>query len=132
MSAFDILRIAGSALTAQRLRMDVAAGNLANAETTRTAEGGPYVPRSVAFAPVEMGAGAGIEATAIINAGASPRLVYDPAHPDADDDGYVVYPGVDVAAEMTELTVAQKSYQIGITIAEAGKQQARDALELGR
>jgi flagellar basal-body rod protein FlgC len=131
MSIFNTLRIAGSALTAQRLRMDIAAGNLANAETTRTAEGGPYVPRSAVFAPVAMGAGEGVEAAAVV-ASADPRIVYDPEHPDADENGYVAYPGVDVAAEMVDMMAAQRSYQIGVTIAQAAKQQALDAIELGR
>lgn len=135
MSAFETLRIAASGLTAQRLRMDVAASNLANAETTRSAEGGPYRPERVVFAPLMVAAGTagqGVVARAVVGDASTPRIVYQPGHPDAGPDGFVAYPGVDVAAEMADLMGAARSYQLNATVAQAVKQSALDALDLGR
>lgn len=134
MSVFDTFRIASSGLTAQRLRMDVAASNLANADTTRTPAGGPYRPESVVFAPQAMAAGGaqGVAAVAILNPNRPPIRSYDPTNPDADADGFVLRPDVDVAAEMTDMMGAARSYQISATVAQAAKQSALDALDLGR
>lgn len=134
MSVFDTLRIAGSGLTAQRLRMDVAASNLANAETTRTAAGGPYQAESVIFGTTPFGAagGQGVAATAIVNPNAGSVRVYDPTHPDADATGFVRYPDVNVASQMADLMGAARSFQINVTVAQAAKQSALDALDLGR
>ncbi|HEX8941139.1 MAG TPA: flagellar basal body rod protein FlgC [Candidatus Limnocylindrales bacterium] len=135
MSVFDTIRIAASGLTAQRLRMDVAASNLANAQTTRTAAGGPYRQESVVFTPTQLGAdpaAQGVQATAILTPNRPPTRVYDPGNPDADASGFVTYPDVDIASEMTDLMGAARSYQIAATVAQAAKQQALDALDLGR
>ena len=134
MSVFDTLRIGASGLTAQRLRMDVAASNLANAETTRTPEGGAYQKQSVVFVPYQLaGPGSeGVAADAIVNPEQQPRRIYDPAHPDADATGFVSYPDVDVATEMADMMSAARSYQIGSTVVQAAKQTALEALELGR
>lgn len=136
MSVFDTLRIAASGLTAQRLRMDVAASNLANADTTRTAEGGPYRPEAVVFQTLPMTPGEpaaqGVEARAIINPAIAPKRVYDPTHPDADAAGFVTYPEVDVAAELADMMGASRSYGLNANAVDAAKQMARDAIELGR
>lgn len=134
MSVFDTLRIAGSGLTAQRLRMDVAASNLANAESTRTAAGGPYAAESVVFSAVRMGSAdaPGVAATAIVAPGRQFVRAYDPSHPDADAQGFVSYPDVDVAREMADLMGAARSFQINATVAQAAKQSALDALDIGR
>ncbi len=135
MSVFDTFRIAASGLTAQRLRMDVAASNLANADTTRTVQGGPYQPESVVFTPQSVGAGTsaqGVGAVAILNQSRQPIRTYDPGNPDADANGFVLRPDVDIAGEMTDMMGAARSYQINATVAEAAKQAAQDALELGK
>lgn len=134
MSVFGTLRIAGSGLTAQRLRMDVAASNLANAQTTRTAAGGPYRAESVVFSALTLnGDGApGVAATTIATPGRAFVRAYDPGHPDADGEGFVTYPNVDVAGEMADLMGAARSFQINATVAQAAKQSALDALDLGR
>jgi len=135
MSVFDTLRIAGSGLTAQRLRMDIAASNLANAQTTRTAAGGPYQAESVVFQASRVGAdptALGVAGVAIVTPGRGQVRVYDPTHPDADDQGFVAYPDVDVAAEMTDIMGASRAYQVNATVATAAKQSALDALEIGR
>lgn len=135
MSVFDTLRIAGSGLTAQRLRMDVASANIANADSTRTVGGGPYQPESVVFAPQPLGPGAsgpGVGAVAIVTPNTGPVRVYDPSHPDADAGGFVSYPDVDIASQVADLMGAARSYALNSTVAAAAKQQALDALELGR
>jgi flagellar basal-body rod protein FlgC len=138
MSVFDTIRIAASGLTAQRLRMDVAASNLANAQSTRRAggqTGEPYQEEAVVFQAQQMGpmsAAKGVSAVAIVQPPRPNLRVYDPNNPDADAQGFVNYPNVDVASEMTDMMGAARSYQVNATVAQAAKQQALDALDLGR
>ncbi len=133
MSIFDTLRIAASGLTAQRLRMDVAASNIANAGSTHGPDGAPYAPAAVVFAatPLEEGAAPGVAAVAVPAIGGTVR-VYDPSHPDADENGFVSYPDVDIAAQVTDLIGAARSYSLNATVTAAAKQSALDALEIGR
>ena len=144
----EILKTAGSALTAQRLRMDVVASNLANAEATSTPEGGPYKRERVVFGPVledslrkltdgtdAVAAGAtsgGVEVKAIVKDEEAPRLVFDPTHPDADADGFVAYPNIDMVTEMTDMLSASRSYEANITIVNVAKSMAQRALDIGR
>jgi flagellar basal-body rod protein FlgC len=137
MSVFDTMRIAASGLTAQRLRMDVAASNLANAQSTQSASkaGQPYQVQAVVFAATQMGpdgAQQGVTAMAIVNPNKPNTRVYDPNNPSADQTGFVSYPNVDVATEMTDMMGAARSYQVNSTVAQAAKQQALDAIELAR
>ena len=137
MSVFDTIRIAASGLTAQRLRMDVAASNLANAETTRSQANPqqPYQEQAVVFQAQQMGpeaAAQGVSAIAIVNPARPNVRTYDPGNPDADAQGFVTYPNVDVSSEMTDLMGAARSYQVNATVAQAAKQQALDALDLGK
>ncbi len=135
MSVFDTLRIAASGLTAQRLRMDVAASNLANTQTTNTPQGGPYQPESVFFTTLQMtadGAGKGVQASAILTPNTPPKVVYDPGNASADANGYVSYPDIDIAAQMADLMGASRSYSIGSTVVQAVKQSALDAIDIGR
>lgn len=133
MSIFDTLRIAASGLTAQRLRMDVASSNIANADTTASPDGGPYRPEAVVFTPFQIAGAAaqGVAATAIVRPGTGTRQVYDPSNPAADGQGMVTYPDVDVAAQMADLIGASRSFQLDATVASAAKQSALDALDLG-
>ncbi len=141
----SIFRAAGSALTAQRLRMDVVSSNIANAEATSTAEGGPYRRERVVFAPSEPSfsaylrtaspdatPGGGVVVRAIVEDDTPPRLVYDPTHPDADEDGNVAYPNVDLVTEMTDMLSASRAYEASITIINVAKSMAQRALDLGR
>ena len=138
MSVFDTIRIAASGLTAERLRMDVAASNLANAQTTRTQNGPagtPYEAEAVVFQAQQMGpmaAAQGVSAVAIVKPPSPNVRVYDPTNPDADRTGFVNYPNVDVASQMTDMMGAARSYQVAATVAQAAKQQALDALDLGK
>lgn len=147
MSIFHALRASASGLIAQRLRMDVIANNVANAETTRTAEGGPYQREQVRFLPrgaspfgvlldrlrgANVPAYDGVEVTAVVTDQAPPRLVYDPTHPDADATGYVAYPNVNPIVEMVDLLAATRAYQANVTVLNAAKQLALKALEIGK
>jgi flagellar basal-body rod protein FlgC len=136
MSVFDTIRIAASGLTAQRLRMDVAASNLANAQTTRT-QGGqvgqPYQEEEVVFQAQQMGPMAAAQGvSAIVKSTRPDTRVYDPTNPDADQSGFVTYPNVDVSSQMSDMMGAARSYQVNATVAQAAKQQALDAIDLGK
>jgi flagellar basal-body rod protein FlgC len=144
----EILKTAGSALTAQRLRMDVISSNLANSEATSTPEGGPYKRERVVFGPVlrdslsklsssadSIANGAmngGVEVKRIVQDDEAPRMVFDPTHPDANEDGFVAYPNVDMITEMTDMLSASRSYEANITIVNVAKSMAQRALDIGR
>ncbi len=151
MALFELFHISGSALTAEKLRLEVVSGNLANMTTTRTAAGGPYRRRTVVFAenlatsrngpavsaPVSGTtagplAGRGVRVQAILADHRSPRLVYDPDHPDAGEDGYVPYPNIDLAKEITDMMTALRSYEVSSTAIEAAKTIYLKTLEIGR
>jgi flagellar basal-body rod protein FlgC len=149
MGLFDAIDIAGSGLTAERLRMDVTAENLANAQTTRGANGGPYQRKEVvleqaggtAFGTVLTGAIGGVRAaqsangvqvSGIVEDGAAPRLVYDPGHPDANVQGYVAMPNVNPVTEMVDLISSSRSYEANVTSMQAAKQMFTKTLELLR
>jgi flagellar basal-body rod protein FlgC len=147
MGMFDALDISASGLTAERMRMDVTAENLANAQTTRGADGQPYRRKEVVLAerqaPGSFGAalagamqggdGAkGVEVAAITQDQTPLKRVYDPSHPDADADGYVQMPNVDPVAEMVDLISAQRAYEANVTAMQAAKQMFSKTLELLR
>lgn len=136
ISAFNIFRISGSGLTAERLRMDTIANNLANANTTRTERGGPYRRQMPIFAEVlsqrRSPVGQGVRVLGIVDDPSEPRLVYDPQHPDADADGYVEMPNINVVKEMVDLITATRAYEANITAINGAKAMAQKALEIGR
>ena len=144
MSLVSSMGISRSALQAERLRMDVVANNLANMNSTRTEEGGPYRRQTVVFraeggTPTfsallagRTGTGGGVSADAVVDAAGEPRRVYEPTNPDADADGYVMYPDIDVATEMTDMVSANRAYQANVTALNAIKGMAQKALEIGR
>lgn len=146
MGLFRSIDATTSGLAAQRVRMDVVSANVANIDTTRTPEGdGPYQRHVVRFAsggsPVPFSklvqrftgqADTGIVVTQVAIDDVSPtRQAYDPAHPDADADGFVELPNVDLVTEMTDLTSANRSYQANATVLNALKQMALRALDIG-
>jgi flagellar basal-body rod protein FlgC len=135
-----------SGLAAQRVRMDTIAGNVANIDTTKTPDGsGPYRRHVVSFAAADGalpfaqvvqrftgGAQTGVVLTSIqTDTTTVTRREYDPAHPDADADGFVQLPNVDLVTEMTDLTSANRSYQANVTVLNAVKQMALRALDIG-
>ncbi|MCB0155640.1 MAG: flagellar basal body rod protein FlgC [Anaerolineae bacterium] len=145
---FAAFRVTASALTAQRLRMDIISNNVANAETTRTEEGGPYQREQVVFVadqaetrftlpenlPLkrEIEPGQGVYVSEILADDTPGRQVYDPTHPDADEDGFVAYPNVNVVTEMTDMLSATRSYEANVTVFNSLKNMALKALEIGR
>ena len=150
MSMFGGMEISASALTAQRLRMNVTAENLANAQSTRTANGGPYRRKEVvlestdgegfagALASARAGGGGsgvapgGVQAKAISEDATAGKLVYDPSHPDANAQGYVRMPNVDTVTEMLDLIDAQRAYEANVTAMQASKQMFAKTLEILR
>jgi len=139
------MQIAASGLTAQRARMEAIASNLANAETTRTAAGGPYVRKRVVLeaAPTptsfeQLLSGAKSQAPPAVRVRAitpdprPPRLVYDPGHPDANPDGFVAMPNVNTLEEMTDMMTAMRTYEANVKAVQATKHMARAALEIGK
>ena len=148
MSMFGGMEISASALTAQRLRMNVTAENLANAQTTRGADGQPYRRKEVVLQSVAQGgfgaqlskamgggsgmAPGGVQATAITEDATGGKLVYDPSHPDADAQGYVRMPNVDTVTEMVDLIDAQRAYEANVTAMSASKQMFAKTLEILR
>ena len=147
---FDALNVSATGLTAERLRMDVTAENLANAQTTRGADGQPYRRKEVVLAEVQsggfgaqlakaVGAGSasgsqpgGVEVAGITQDQTPGKLVYDPGHPDADANGYVQMPNVDPVAEMVDLISASRAYEANVTAMNAAKQMFSKTLDLLR
>ncbi|MBN1267439.1 MAG: flagellar basal body rod protein FlgC [Anaerolineales bacterium] len=151
MSFWSSFRIGASALTAQRLRLDVIANNIANAETTRTEDGGPYQRKDVVFQakdaenpfpsflvsnsgmlPYMQSGEGGVEVASIIEDDTPGERVYDPTHPDADEEGYVTYPNVNIVIEMTNMLSATRSYEANLAALDSAKTMALKALEIGR
>jgi flagellar basal-body rod protein FlgC len=142
MNLFRNFDICATALTAERLRMDIISNNIANANTSRTKEGGPYQRRTPVFAQaLETVTGAdgvpetkvaGVKVVGIESDKRPPRMVYDPSHPDADARGYVAYPDINVVMEMVDLISASRSYEANVTAFNAAKDMFRAALEMGK
>ncbi|MPM27081.1 Flagellar basal-body rod protein FlgC [bioreactor metagenome] len=143
MGMFGAIDAAASGLTAERLRMDVISNNIANANTTRTAEGGAYRRQIVIFEPrsgqsfaqflsKEMDSGSGVQVSGIAKDNSPTRRVYDPNHPDADREGYVEMPNINVVSEMVDMITATRAYEANVTAVNAAKSMALKALEIGR
>lgn len=134
-------KVCGAALSVQRERMDVITSNLANADATRTAQGGPYRKKSVVLASEEVTDHFGdtlretmktVRVAEIVEDPSPPKMVHNPAHPDADAGGYVAMPNVHVATEMAELIVVGRAYEAVVTALDATKNMALKALEIGK
>ena len=145
MAFLQSMDITASALTAQRLRMDVVAENVANINTTRTANGQPYRRRYVVFQQKEETpfsaqlnnslsgtAGSGVRFTEIAEDPSEFKLDYNPTHPDADEFGYVRMPNVELAREMVDMMSATRSYEANITVMNSTKSMAMSALDIGK
>ncbi len=147
MGLFDAIGIAGSGLAAERIRMDVTAENLANADTTKGAGGKPYQRQEVELAQVgqsdfggaltgaiaQTGAGAapgGVEVTGIVSDATPDQQVYDPGNPEADAQGYVKLPNISTVTEMTDLIDESQSYQSDVTAMQTSKSMFTDTLGL--
>ena len=125
------IQVSSSALEAQKIRLNVIASNIANASSTKTPEGGPYRRRDVVFKTVMMGEnGAGVDVPQIIEDQAPFRTVYDPNHPDADKNGYVSFPNINVMTEMVNLMTAQRAYEANLTLITSYKDMYMKTLSI--
>jgi len=142
MNIFTTFDIAASGLKAQRTRLNTISSNLANAETTKTPEGGPYKKKSVVFQsePVSFknqldnavnSHAQGVKVAKIIEDNDPPQQIYNPSHPDADENGYVAMPNVSVLKEMVDMMSATRSYEANTTVIKSAKRMALKALEIG-
>ncbi|MBP1764411.1 MAG: flagellar basal-body rod protein FlgC [Firmicutes bacterium] len=146
MGIFNAIDAAASGMSAERLRMDVISNNIANANTSRTAEGGPYRRQMVVFEPrtketgfaqmlataQQQNAGRGVRVTAIVKDQSAPRMVYDPGHPDANKEGYREMPNINIVTEMVDMMTATRAYEANVTAVNAAKNMALKALEIGQ
>lgn len=145
MSFFGSMDTSASGLTAQRLRLDVISQNIANANTTRTAEGGPYQRKAVIFESVSnpeqfnavlnkhsKGKSNGVRVSQIVKDEKEFPIVYDPTHPDADERGYVRMPNINQVEEMVNMISASRSYEANVTAFNTMKSMATKALEIGK
>ncbi|HHZ01799.1 MAG TPA: flagellar basal body rod protein FlgC [Tissierellia bacterium] len=143
MSFLQSLNISGSGLTAQRLRMDIISENIANMDTTRTQEGGPYRRKMVVLESsdsfknkllknIKDYKAGGVEVAEIVEDPSEFKKVFNPDHPDADENGYVNMPNVDSLKETVDLMEAFRAYQANVTALNTLKQMAVKALEIGR
>ncbi len=150
MSFFNGMNISASGMSAQRLRMDIISQNIANVETTRDENGNPYRRKTVVFSEREADSfgtvlaqtaagkasdkqGNGVKVTAIVEDHVTAmKRVYNPSHPDADQDGYVTMPNVNTVTEMTNLISATRSYEANVTAFNATKNMLLKGLEVGK
>lgn len=139
MKIFSAMEISASGMTAERLRMDLISNNLANVNTTRTDEGGPYRRQSAVFEAVYARTkginkfqGKGVRAVGIARDTNPPQLIYEPDHPDANGEGYVAMPNINVINEMVDLITATRAYEANVTAVNAYKGMFLKALEIGR
>lgn len=151
MSFWSNMRVSASALSAQRLRLDLISNNIANAQTTKTEDGGPYKRQDVVFTAagsqtglpdfiagrlgksIPMGQNeSGVQVAKIFADDSEGARVYEPNNPDADDEGYVTYPNVDLVTEMTNMLSATRSYEANLAMIDATKNMALKALNIGR
>ncbi|NLY85253.1 MAG: flagellar basal body rod protein FlgC [Tissierellia bacterium] len=145
MGIFRSIDISTTALTAEKTRIDIIAKNMANANTTRTTGGTPYRRQMVVFEENKLNPfskyldkhlnrinGKGVKISRIVEDESPFKLVYEPGHPDADENGYVRMPNVDIMKEMVDLISAQRSYDANITAINTSKSMLMKALEIGR
>lgn len=150
MGLFSTINIAASGMSVERLRSDVIADNIANANTTRTAEGGAYKRSRVIIEPAagaqfrgiftpeeyDSGAGKGVRVSAIEKDDTQGRLVYDPTHPDAilsgPNVGYVEYPNINIVTEMVDLIAASRAYEANSSVIQGSKEMFQQALAIGQ
>ncbi|RJR18086.1 MAG: flagellar basal body rod protein FlgC [Nitrospiraceae bacterium] len=133
----DIFKVNSSALESQRVRMNTIASNMANAQTTRTENGGPYVKKDVVFSTMPVKANAdrtlnGVKVSGIVEDTKPPIVVYDPGHPDADENGNVSMPNINVIEEMVNMMMAFRAYEANVRAFNTSKGMYQKALELGR
>lgn len=145
MGLFDILNISASALSAERQRAEVTSANLANAETTHTDAGGPYVRKEVVFSATNASPfmnvvnhvgrfgqtpGGTVQLTQVVDDTTPPVMRYEPGNPDADKNGYVAYPAINPVTEMVDLMGAVRAYQMNASAVNAAKQMIQQSIDI--
>ena len=137
-SLFSAMQVSASGMSAERIRMNVIASNIANARVTRTPAGGPYRRKQVIFATVlknqqerEMSLN-GVEVVGIFPDPSPFKMIYNPSHPDANPQGFVAMPNVDIAVEMIDMISSTRSYEENVTAFKSAENMIRKALEIGR
>ena len=143
MSIFNSMQINASGLTLERLKLDTISTNIANINTTRTEEGGPYMRKEVVFEENLVDEknrltgrmekkSLGVKVVSILDDAENLKMIYDPNHPDADERGYVMMPNVDMADEMIALLKTQRSYEANVTALNTSKSILKKALEISK
>jgi flagellar basal-body rod protein FlgC len=139
MDFLDVFNVSASGLTAQRVRLQAVASNMANARSTRTEAGGPYQRELAVFEAQESGFGDALEqalttvqVTEVVASDEPPVLHYDPGHPDADEQGYVAYPNVNILEEMVDMMTTSRAYEANTNVVSTTRTMADSALRIGR
>lgn len=136
MDTFGVLKISASALWSQRQRMNVIASNMANVNSTRTEQGGPYKRKDVIFSAIPLGPAAssldGVKVVDIFESEEPLKLIHDPSHPDARKDGYVEMPNINVIEEMVNMMMAYRAYEASVSTFNITKSMFMKTLEIGR
>jgi len=135
MSLDQVLDVTASAMTANRFWLERISNNLANANSTRSPEGGPYRREVPVFAEIlaqENGAAGGVEATGVVKDPSPLPLVFNPGHPDADARGFVRMPNVNVVHEMVDMIAASRTFEANITVSTAAKTMMSKAIDIGK
>jgi flagellar basal-body rod protein FlgC len=142
MGLFDMLNISASALSAERQRAEVTSANLANAETTHTDQGGPYVRKEVVFSAsnaspfrtvmngINRPTAGSVQLTNVVNDTTPPVMRYEPGNPDADAKGFVAYPAINPVSEMVDLMGAVRAYQLNASAVTAAKQMIQQSIDI--
>ena len=136
MNLISGIDVTAGALAAQKTRLDIVAQNIANAQTTRMAgTGGPFQRQMAVFRgePFRLVSGPrpqGVRVERIANDPSPPRMVFDPSHPDANEEGYVQYPNIDIAVEMADLIAAQRAYESNLAVMASGKRMNERVLDI--
>ena len=133
----DLFKVSASALEAHRIRMNTIASNMANAQSTKTEKGGPYVKKNVVFEvmPIKDGKNKGLEGVnvaGVVEENKPPVSVYDPGHPDADEKGYVKMPDINVIEEMVNMMMALRAYESNVKAFNISKSMFQKSLAIGR
>jgi flagellar basal-body rod protein FlgC len=136
MSLFNVFQVSGSAMSAQAIRLNTVASNLANVDSAVSANGAIYRSKQVVFRATPMGnageASQGVQVTQIVESAAPPRLVYDPHNPLADEKGYVAMSNVDAVEEMVNMISAARSYQSNVEVMNTARQMLLRTLQIGQ
>ena len=137
---YNAIEVIASGLSAARMRVNTLASNMANAETTRTPDGGPYKRKDIVQVarPLQSNFSSALDrmtlaqpsVMAVVEDQSDPKLVYKPGHPDANTDGYVAYPNINIVTTMTDMMSASRLYQANVAALESARQMARDATQI--